>query len=81
MNDFPSLFLRAGQEFATAPRGRTASPDGVWDYVIVAISVIVVVISSYLCVKYFFYPGEKREDHVKNRILSNDVPVKPEEDR
>ena len=43
---------------------------GISDLVIVVISIIVVFLSFYLCIKFFIWPGEENQDHIKRQILS-----------
>jgi hypothetical protein len=78
MNVVTSLLhfsLQIRQEFPESPHGRmgTATPAGIWDYIIVIISGITVLVSLYLCIKYFLRPEEKEDDHIKRRILNDDI--------
>jgi hypothetical protein len=59
--------------FSWSSHGHTAAPEGIADLIIVAISVIVVVLALFLCVKYFFFPKEKDDTHIKKRILDDEV--------
>ncbi|MDA8242024.1 MAG: hypothetical protein M0Z67_16865 [Nitrospiraceae bacterium] len=61
-------------EFSQSPHGRMAAPTGVWEHVVVAISVLIVLFCLYLCVRYFFLPREREEDHIKKKILDDEVP-------
>lgn len=59
-------------EFSKSPKGRLASPQGIPDYIIVAVSVLVVIVSLFLLIKYFVQPKEKDENHIKRVILKDD---------
>ena len=69
--------LQTSQAFSESPHGRmgTATPTGPWDYVLVIVSIVVVLVSLYLCLKYFLCPKETEEDHIKKRILADDVMI------
>jgi hypothetical protein len=43
---------------------------GISDLAIVIISIIVVFLSFYLCIKFFIWPGEENQDHIKRKVLS-----------
>ncbi|MGE5299812.1 MAG: hypothetical protein ACM3MB_02480 [Acidobacteriota bacterium] len=62
------------REFSQSPHGRMAAPTGIWEHVVVAISVVIVLFCIYLCVRYFLLPREKEEGHIKKRILDDEVP-------
>jgi cbb3-type cytochrome oxidase subunit 3 len=73
MTDRLSLFCLNGlNTFSSSAEGRGAQPTGTGDYIIVIISVLVVLVAFYLCVKYFFRPGEKQDNHIKNMIFDDD---------
>jgi hypothetical protein len=57
--------------FSSSPHGRLVSPAGMWDYTVTAISVVVVLVSAYFCIKRFLFPAEEDETHIKNRILTD----------
>jgi hypothetical protein len=59
--------------FSWSPHDHTAAPEGIGDLIIVAISVIAVVLTLFLCVKYFFLPKEKEDTHIKKRILDDEI--------
>jgi len=65
--------LAAVQEFSASPEGRTPSPAGPLDWVLVALAVGVVAVVVLLCVKHFLRPGETSEDHIKRRVLRDTV--------
>ncbi len=50
-----------------------SAPRGFFDYVVVAFSVGVLLVTLYLCIKYFFYPRETEDDHIKKKILDDEV--------
>lgn len=52
----------------------------IWDYAIVAIAIVVLVLSLFLSIKYLIRPGEKEGNHIKKKILDDDLPVEREED-
>jgi len=45
-------------------------PDSQWDYVIIAITVLIVLLSLFYSVKWILRPGEKSESHIKNLIIN-----------
>jgi len=45
-------------------------PDSQWDYVIIAITVIIVLLSLFYSVKWILRPGEKSANHIKNLIIN-----------
>ncbi len=57
--------------------GMPTQPAAFWDYLIVAIAVIVAAVALYLFVRGFLGRGEERKDHIKRRILDDG----PGEDR
>lgn len=59
--------------FSWSSHDHTASPEGIADVIIVAISVIVVALVLFLCVRYLLVPKEKEETHIKRRILDDNV--------
>jgi len=52
--------------------GHMAGPQAAWEYVLVAVAVLIVVWVFYLAFKYTFKPGEEQADHIKRRILEKD---------
>jgi len=50
-----------------------SAPAGIWEYVIVVIAIAVFLLSLYLSIKYFFRPGETEKNHIKKKILDDDV--------
>ena len=57
-----------------ALRGIThgAGPQSDWDYVVVWLTVLIVVVSLFYSIKWIIYPGEKEREHIKNSILNFD---------
>jgi hypothetical protein len=49
-----------------------AGPDGNWDYVIIAIVVIIVLFTLFFSVKWLIRPGEQSQSHIKRLILNNE---------
>lgn len=45
-------------------------PGSQWDYVIVCITAVVVVVSLFYSIKWLFKPGEKSPHHIKQLILN-----------
>lgn len=81
LNDIVSAILvELPGRFSLSPEGRVAVPQGIWDRIIVIASILVVLVSVYLCIRYFFLPRERDENHIKHRILRDDFPVEGEED-
>ena len=70
------MLLEVPQRFSVSPHGRTAAPTGIWDHVIVFASVVVVLLSIYLCIRFFLRPKEEDRSHIKHRILKDDVPAR-----
>jgi hypothetical protein len=64
--------------FSWSSHDHTATPGGIGDLIIVAISVIAVVLALFLCVKYFIVPREREDTHIKRRILNDNVSDKRE---
>ncbi|MBS1747830.1 MAG: hypothetical protein JST21_16825 [Bacteroidetes bacterium] len=48
-----------------------SGPDSQWDYLIVAIAVVIVLYTLFYSVKWLVRPGEKSESHIKRMILNN----------
>jgi hypothetical protein len=49
-----------------------AGPQSEWDYVVVWITVVIVMISLYYSVKWIVRPGEKEKGHIKYSIFNLD---------
>lgn len=50
------------------------APTGFWEYIIVAIALVVFLLSIYLCIKHFIRPDEKEAYHIKNKIIDDGIP-------
>lgn len=48
-----------------------AGPQSEWDYVIVGITSLIVVVSLYYSIKWMVRPGERSPDHIKHSILNS----------
>lgn len=73
------MLVQAPQQFSQSPQGRVAGPTGIWDHVIVFVSVMVVLAALYLCIRFFILPKEKDGKHIKYTILRDDVTAGPGE--
>jgi hypothetical protein len=47
-----------------------AGPQSDWDYVIVAIAAVIVIVSFFFSVKWIVRPGEMESNHIKRMILN-----------
>ena len=47
-------------------------PDGNWDYVIIAIAVMIVLLTLFYSIKWLIKPGEQAKSHIKQIILNAD---------
>lgn len=47
-----------------------AGPQQQWDYVIVILTSIIVLISLFYSIKWIIKPGEKKSSHIKRKILN-----------
>ncbi|SFO48324.1 hypothetical protein SAMN05428949_5344 [Chitinophaga sp. YR627] len=45
------------------------TPDSNWDYLIVVVMVVIVLVTLFYSVKWLIRPGEKSADHIKQFIL------------
>ena len=48
-----------------------AGPQSNWDWIIIAIIMLITVLTLIYSIKYLLKPGEKNDDHIKQSILSN----------
>ncbi|MCB0458166.1 MAG: hypothetical protein KDC91_10525 [Flavobacteriaceae bacterium] len=48
-----------------------AGPQSNWDWIIIAIIMLITVLTLIYSIKYLLKPGEKNENHIKQSILSN----------
>jgi hypothetical protein len=51
-----------------------AAPPGIVDYLIVAISVVILLVALWLFIRAFGHRREDEADHIKRRILSDRNP-------
>ena len=49
-----------------------AGPDSSWDYIIVGVIAIIVLITLYFSVKWLVLPGEGMSNHIKRNVLDFD---------
>lgn len=49
-----------------------AGPDSKWDYVIVSVASLIVLLTLFYSVKWIIRPGEKSDGHIKRFILNNE---------
>lgn len=49
-----------------------AGPEQQWDYVIVILTAIIVVVSLFYAVKWLINPGERQDSHIKREVLNFD---------
>lgn len=47
-------------------------PQSEWDYVIVGVTALIVVVSLFYSIKWIIRPGEGEKEHIKNSIFSMD---------
>lgn len=47
------------------------SPQNDWDYLIIALMMVVVLATLFFSVKWIIQPGEKGEDHIKRVVLNH----------
>lgn len=67
------ILLQQASEFSTSSEGRAYSPpDGPLYYLVLIGSSIIVLVVFVLAVKWFIWPGEQSEDHIKRRILEDE---------
>lgn len=60
-------------EFSTSSEGREyAPPDGPLYYLVLIVSSLIVVGVVYYTIKWFIWPGEQSEDHIKRKILNEE---------
>lgn len=67
------LFLiQQSNDFSTSSEGREyAPPDGPLYYLVLIISSLIVIGVVYYTIKWFIWPGEQSEDHIKRKILED----------
>ena len=47
-----------------------AGPQSNWDFLIVSVGVIIVVVTLFFSIKWLLSPGEKEVNHIKRIVLS-----------
>jgi hypothetical protein len=47
-----------------------AGPQSDWDYVIVGITALIVLVSLFYSIRWIIRPGEKESTHIKNAVLN-----------
>ncbi len=73
MNALLLTLLQEGSGFSTSNSGRaTTPPDGPLYYIVLIGGSIIVLATIFLTIKWFIWPGEKSEDHIKRKILDNE---------
>lgn len=65
--------IQYANEFSTSSEGREyAPPDGPLYYLVLIISSLIVIGVVYYTIKWFIWPGEQSEDHIKRKILKDE---------
>lgn len=49
-----------------------SGPQSSWDYLIVSVAVVIVLITLFFAIKWLVRPGEKSSSHIKYLILNNE---------
>ncbi len=52
----------------------TGAPEGMFYIIFTIALVLIVLVSLFLCIKYFVHPGESDSNHIKYRILQDETP-------
>lgn len=47
-----------------------AGPESNWDYLIISVTAIIVILTLFYSVKWLIKPGEKSGDHIKRFIIN-----------
>lgn len=67
------ILLQKSSEFSTSNKGREyMPPDGSLYYMVLIGGSIIVLATIILTIKWFIWPGEKSDDHIKRKILDPD---------
>ncbi|HLR26004.1 MAG TPA: hypothetical protein VK112_09035 [Fodinibius sp.] len=62
--------LQDTTDFSASSEGRSYNPpEGPLYYVILIVSSLIVLAVIFYTVKWFLWPGEKSDDHIKRKIL------------
>ena len=65
--------LQDTTDFSTSSEGRAYNPpDGPLYYLIVIVSSLIVLAVVIYTIKWFIWPGEKSDDHIKRKILDSE---------
>jgi len=69
-------------EYSKSPHAQrsTGIPVGVFNTIFIVMLVLIVLIALILCIKYFIYPGEKNQNHIKYSILQDNIDKNLEND-
>ena len=73
MSAVNALSAYVAEGFSSSPHDHAAGPGGFGDLIIAAISIVIVVVTLFLCFKYFLFPKEREDSHIKRRILDDEV--------
>ena len=68
-----SAHASVAEGFPASSHDHAAAAEGIGDFLIAAISIIIVVAAFLLCIKYLLFPKEKEDTHIKKRILDDEV--------
>ncbi|HRG51748.1 MAG TPA: hypothetical protein PLL00_02855 [Bacteroidia bacterium] len=49
-----------------------AGPQSKWDYLIISITAVIVLVTLFYSIKWLVKPGEKSDTHIKHLILNNE---------
>lgn len=65
--------IQKANEFSTSSEGREyAPPDGPLYYLVLIVSSLIVLGVVYYTIKWFIWPGEQSEDHIKHKIINEE---------
>lgn len=68
-----AVLAQSSPDFSSSPEGRTPVAPGPADWFLLGLSVLAVIVVIALCVRFFVRPGESSEEHIKRRILRDEV--------
>ena len=67
------ILLQKSSEFSTSNKGREyLPPDGPLYYIVLIGGAIIVLATVIYTIKWFIWPGEKSDDHIKRKILDTE---------
>ena len=49
-----------------------AGPQSNWDYIIISVTVLIVLVTLFFSIKWLVSPGERSGTHIKHLILNNE---------